>query len=27
VAAFCIVLGLALAVLVKPMKKLMGGIN
>ncbi len=27
VAAFCIVLGLALAVFVKPMKKLMGGIN
>src|SRR6266568_7866118 len=27
VAAFCIVLGLALAVFVKPMKKLMGGVN
>jgi POT family proton-dependent oligopeptide transporter len=27
VAAFCIVLGLALALFVKPMKKLMGGVN
>jgi POT family proton-dependent oligopeptide transporter len=27
VAAFCIVLGLALAAFVKPMKKLMGGVN
>ncbi len=27
VAAFCIVLGVALAVFVKPMKKLMGGVN
>ena len=27
VAAFCIVLGLVLALLVKPMKRLMGGVN
>jgi proton-dependent oligopeptide transporter, POT family len=27
VAAFCIVLGLMLALFVKPIKKLMGGVN